>query len=107
MKELLQEIQQALADLLRGGLQPPRPTGPARLRGRAARCEDPGPPTGAALLTQLAGQLEARAHAIHKNDLPLTQTLCRLARYCELCEEKEQEQAILRRWREQQTGGAL
>ena len=107
MKELLQEIQQALADLLRSGLDAAGPTAADRLRRLADRCEDTGLHTGAALLTQLAGQLEARAHAIHKNDLPLTQTLCRLARYCDLCEEKEQEQAILRRWREQQTGGAL
>ena len=42
MKELLQEIQQALADLLRSGLDAAGPTAADRLRRLADRCEDTG-----------------------------------------------------------------
>ncbi len=107
MNECLNEVEQALADLLRSGLNTAAPAAAERLRDLAGQCEAAGLHTGAALLGELAAQLAARAHALDKDDLPLTETLCRLARYCELCAEKEQEESILRRWREQQTGGAV
>ena len=108
MNELLQEMEQALADLLRSGLD--TGSGAAvQLRALAVRCEDTGLHTGAALLTELADRLEVRGRTLNKDDLPLTETLCRLAHYRELCAEKYQEEAILRRWQEQQnaqqTGG--
>lgn len=109
MTELLNEIEQALADLLRMGLATGSETMPSPLRALAERCESGGLHTGAALLAELADGLAARAHTLNKDDLPLTETLCRLAHYRELCAERQQEEAILHRWQEeqnaQQTGG--
>lgn len=104
MNELLKEINETLADLMRSGLDAGAPAA-ERLRALAERCEAIGLHTGAALCGELAGQLEARTRTIRKDDLPLAGTFCRLVRYCALCAEKEQEQSIFRRWREQQTGG--
>lgn len=68
-KELLQEDQQALADLLRSGLDARRPHSgrPSAQAGR--RCEDTGLHTGAALLTQLAGSWKP-------GPMPFTKMIC-------------------------------
>lgn len=100
MNDLWNEIEQTLADLLRSGLGTGGPAAAERLRALAIKSEDTGLHTGAALLTELADGLAARTHSIKKNDLPVTETFCRLIRYLELCREKQQEDAILRRWQE-------
>lgn len=102
MNDLWNEIEQTLADLLRSGLGTDGADVVERLRALAVKSEDAGLHTGAALLAELADGLAARAHSIKKNDLPVTETLCRLIRYLELCREKQQEDSILRRWQEQE-----
>lgn len=98
MTELLDQIEEALADLFRSGLDTGAPAAAARLQALAQRCEDTGLHTGAALLARLARDLAARAHTLQKEDLPLADTICRLTQYCALCREKAQEDAIARRW---------
>lgn len=98
MTELLREMEPILGDLLRSGLDTGGPASAEKLRALAGRCEAAGLHTGAALLTELADGLTARPHALQKNDLPLVDTLCRLARYEALCRQKLQEEAIVARW---------
>lgn len=98
MTELLQEIEQTLADLLRAGLDTGGSAAADRLRRQAGQCADTGLHTGAALLTNLADSLAARAHTIRKDDLPLADQLCRAVRYIRLCQYRRQEENILLRW---------
>ncbi len=98
MTELLKEIGQILGDLLRSGLDTGGPSAAEKLRALSGRCEAAGLHTGAALLDELAGKLAARPHALQKDDLPLTDTLCRLVRYEELCRQKLQEESVVARW---------
>lgn len=101
MNDLWNEMEQTLADLLRSGLDTGGFAAMERLRALAVQCEDIGLHTGAALLVELADGLAARMNTIKKDDLPAAETFCRLIRYLELCRKKQQEEAILHRWREQ------
>lgn len=98
MTQLLDELERALTDLLQSGLDTGGPAACARLRTLAVRCEDAGLHTGAALARELETALEARPHALEKDNLTPAACICRLARYLELCREKAQEDAIVRRW---------
>lgn len=104
MTELLEEMEQVLADLLQSGFATGGPAACPRLRTLVIRCESAGLHTAAALARELETALEARLHALEKDDLPLAAAVCRTVRYLELCRDKAREEAILRRWNET-TGG--
>lgn len=98
MTELLNDLEEVLSDLLQAGADTGAAAAAKRLRTLASQCESCGLHTGSILSVELAAHLEGRSHQLAKDDLPLTETLCRIARYLELCHEKLQEEAILDRW---------
>lgn len=101
MTDLLNEMETALADLLQSGLATCSFGG--RFQKLAEDCEARGLHTGAAMMEQIAVSLNNRAHALEKDDLPLTAVIFRAVRYISLCREKQQEETILSRW--QHEGG--
>lgn len=103
MRELLDDMQRAMADLMLSGYS----SGEAisqRFRHLGEECAQCGLHTGADLMTQIGKTLEIRSHSMQKEDLPLTSKICRAMRYVELCREKLQETDIALRW-EHITGG--
>ena len=103
MRELLDDIQRAMADLMLSGYS----SGEAishKFRHLGEECARCGLHTGADLMNQIGKTLEIRAHSMQKEDLPLTSEICRAMRYVELCREKLQETDIALRW-EHITGG--
>lgn len=98
MIQLLDELEEALSDLLQAGADTGAIGEVPRFRTLAAQCEGWGLHTGSALVTELADLLEGRNHQLEKEDLSLTEVLCRTVRYLDLCREKLQEEAILERW---------
>lgn len=105
MTEFLNEIEQALADLLQAGFSTGGPAVP-RMEQLARQCEDRGLHTGARLLGEIGAALSARAHALEKEDLPLAAAVCRAVCYVGLCREKLQEDVIAERWLERTAAGA-
>ena len=103
MIELLKEMETALADLLQSGLSTVQEG--RRFTKLAAACEAQGLHTGSQLMGEIGRGLDARSHTLEKDDLPLMETICRAVRYIKLCEEKCQEEQILRPWQEE--GGNL
>lgn len=105
-------IETRLADLLQTGLDTGGTDAAAAFARLAEECEACGLHTGHALMAQLSRQLEARAHALEKEDGPLLDTLFAAERYIALCRERRQELEILRGWqegqsREEEEGGDL
>lgn len=98
MTQLLNEIEQALTELLQSGLDTGAPSASRQLGTLAAQCEEMGLHTGAALLLEVEEGLSTRAHMIEKKDLTLSAAICRTIRYLELCREKLQEESIIQRW---------
>lgn len=98
MTELLDDMELALAGLMQAGFSTDGEAAARRLRALALACEDAGLHTGGALLSHLARDLNARAHSLEKDDLPLAAAVCRTVRYIQLCREKLQEEQITRRW---------
>lgn len=97
MKELLDDMERTLADLMLSGYG----TG-AELAGRFRRlgdeCRRIGLQNGGLWMEEIAAALEQRTHSIQKEDLALTELLCRAAGYVRLCREKIQETQIIARW---------
>ena len=103
MRDLLDDMQRAMADLLLSGYS----SGAGishRFRSFGEACARSGLHTGAELMERVAQSLEDRSHAMQKEDLALTGEICRAMRYVELCTEKLQETDIALRW-EHITGG--
>lgn len=98
MMELMEQLEEILSDLLQSGADTGALSAARRLEALAPRCESCGLHTAHTLLTELAAVLKERSHQLEKDDLPLTQLLCRTSRYMELCREKLQEETILERW---------
>ena len=99
MTELLNEMEQALTDLMQSGLAAARSGG--RFRKLADTCEARGLHTGYKLMVQIGQGLDQRIHDAHKDDIPLTDAVCAAVRYIALCREKCQEEQILKRWQEE------
>jgi len=98
MKELLEEILEALAGLLQSGFATAPPLASEHFDELARRCEDTGLHTGAALLREVSAQLSRRRHAAEKQDQPLADAVCRAARYTALCIGRADETEITARW---------
>lgn len=96
--ELLDDMEQALTDLMQSGFSTGGPTAAKRLHNLSLACEELGLHTGGTLLLQLEQTLNARSHAMEKDDLPLASAVCRTVRYIQLCREKLQEEQIIQRW---------
>ena len=103
MNALLDDMERAMADLMLSGYG----TG-AELAGRfrllGEECSRIGLQNGGAWMEEIALGLEKRTHSIQKEDLALTENLCRAASYVRLCREKIQETQIIERW-DSITGG--
>ena len=54
--------------------------------------------TGRALMEQVSTLLDARAHALDKQDAPLLEAIFQAEHYIHLCRERRQEIEILNRW---------
>ena len=103
MKELLNEMERAMADVMLSGYS--AGTGIAsRFRELSNECDRYGLHTGSELMAQIARALEQRTHSMEKEDLALTGHICQAAHYVTLCKEKLQETDIVLRW-DHITGG--
>lgn len=98
--ELLDDMELALTDLMQSGFSTGGPAAARRLQALALLCEGRGLHTGGTLLSDIQRALSARSHRVEKNDLPLAASVCRAARYIQLCREKLQEEQIVQRWQE-------
>lgn len=103
MRELLNEMELALTDVMQSGLATWGDSG--RFANLAESCEAHGLHTGAALMKKTAELIKSRAHGLEKDDMPLASVICRAVRYIALCREKSQEDEILARWADE--GGTL
>lgn len=103
MTDLLNDMERALTDLLQTGFA--TWDSGARFLKLARDCEARGLHTGGVMMTRIGELLNARNHAAQKDDHPLAASVCRAARYINLCREKNREDAILARW--QSEGGNL
>ena len=88
MKELLEEILEALAGLLQSGFATAPPLASEHFDELARRCEDTGLHTGAALFTRLGELLQSGRHQLSPEPLPLAEAVSRAARYVTLCRER-------------------
>ena len=98
MKQLLDELLGTLADLLQSGYASVHPDTAITLDNLATRCEDNGLHTGAALLNRISQALQDRRHTLAKDDLRLTDEVCRAVRYTVLCQEKLNQLTVNERW---------
>lgn len=101
MNHCLDTMEARLSDLLQTGLDTGGADAGAAFARLAEECEASGLHTGSALMERLAGLLEARAHALEKEDGPLLDALFTAEHYIALCRERWQEIEILRGWQEQ------
>ena len=103
MKELLDDMERALADLLLAGY-----TSGTSLSGRFRQlgdgCSRIGLIHGGQMMLQISEGLDGRSHFMEKDDLALTGLVCRAVSYIGLCRERIQSDDITARWG-QQTGG--
>ena len=104
MRQILDDMERTLTDLLQMGLATAGPDMAKRLRDQSERCEATGLHTGAALMGELAGLLTRRSHAMDKTDLSLTAAICHTEHYIKLCRTRMTEEDIRQRWQE---GGQL
>ena len=100
MKTLLDDMEQALTDLLQMGLATAGPDMARRMKDLSDRCEATGLHTGGALFAEIAGLLAQRSHAMDKTDLALTASVCRTEHYIILCRTRMTEEDIRARWQE-------
>lgn len=98
MRELLDDMELALTDLMQSGFSTGGPAAAKRLHSLSLACEERGLHTGGTLLTEIERALGSRSHTVEKDDLPLAATVCRTVQYIQLCREKLQEEQILQRW---------
>ena len=100
MTTILDEMEQALTDLLQMGLATAGPDLAQRLLELSARCEGAGLHTGAALFGEHSQLLKERSHRVDKTDLKLTAQICRAEHYITLCRTRMTEDQIRVRWQE-------
>ena len=100
MTTILDEMEQALTDLLQMGLATAGLDLAQRLLEVSNRCEGAGLHTGAALFGELSRLLKERSHSLDKTDLTLTAQICRAEHYITLCRSRMSEEEIRMRWQE-------
>ena len=100
MTTVLDDLQQALTDLLQMGLATAGPEMGKRLDRVSQRCEDSGLHTGASLSAEISRLLTQRSHSMDKTDLELTAVICRAQYYITLCRTRMTEEDIRLRWQE-------
>lgn len=100
MTTILDEMEQALTDLMQMGLATAGPDFAQRILELSARCEGAGLHTGAALFGELFRLLKERSHRVEKTDLTLTAQICRAEQYITLCRSRMTEEKIRERWQE-------
>lgn len=100
MRELLDDLERALADLLQTGLATAGAEGAVRFAQLSDRCEGIGLHTGGTLFKQIGELLNRRLHTFEKTDLELTAAVCRAEHYITLCRERLTEDGIRERWQE-------
>ena len=100
MTTVLDDLQQALTDLLQMGLATAGPEMGKRLDRVSQRCEDSGLHTGAGLSAEISRLLTQRSHSMDKTDLELTAVICRAQYYITLCRTRMTEEDIRLRWQE-------
>lgn len=100
MKELLDDLERALTDLLQMGLATAGPQMAKRIEGLSEKAGNRGLHTGSALFAELARLLTERSHSMDKTDLALTAAICRAEHYITLCRTRMTEEDIRERWQE-------
>ena len=100
MKELLDDLERGLTDLLQMGLATAGADMVRRLRELSDRAEGAGLHTGGALFSQIATLLEERAHTMAKTDLELANAVFRAQHYITLCRARLTEENIRVKWQE-------
>ena len=100
MKEILDDMERGLTDLLQMGLATAGADMVRRLRELSDRAEGAGLHTGGALFSQIATLLEERAHTMAKTDLEIANAVFRAQHYITLCRARLTEEDIRRRWQE-------
>lgn len=104
MRELLQELEQALTDLLQMGLATAGPEMAGRLEDLSEKCEAAGLHTGSILFAQLAGAISERSHSMDKTEQRAAEAIFRTQYYMTLCRTRMTEEEIRERW---QQGGQI
>ena len=100
MKTLLDDMEQALTDILQMGVATAGPDTAKRMKELSDRCEATGLHTGGMLFAEIARLLSERSHAMDKTDLQLTAAICRTEHYITLCRQRMTEGEIRSRWQE-------
>ena len=100
MRELLQELEQALTDLLQMGFATAGPEMAVRLEELSRKCEDTGLHTGSTLFSELSGAISERSHSTQKSDQRAAEAMFRAQRYITLCQMRLTEEDIRLRWQE-------
>lgn len=100
MKELLDDLERSLTDLLQMGLATAGPDMAKRIKDLSQRAEQTGLHTGSALFADIAELLTRRSHTLDKTDLTLTAAVCRASHYITLCRTRMTEEDIRTRWQE-------
>ena len=100
MTTILDEMEQALTDLLQMGLATAGPELAQRLMELSDRCEGAGLHAGAVLFAEISRLLKERSHSLDKTDLKLTAQICRAEHYITLCRSRMTEDQIRMRWQE-------
>lgn len=100
MKELLDDLERGLTDLLQMGLATAGADMVRRLRELSDRAEGAGLHTGGALFSKIATLLEERAHTMAKTDLDTAAAVFRAQHYITLCRARLTEEDIRARWQE-------
>ena len=100
MRELLQELEQALTDLLQMGLATAGPDMADRMKALSDKCENTGLHTGKKLLAALSEALSQRNHSMEKSDHRAAEAVFRAQHYIILCQTRLTEEEIRDRWQE-------
>jgi len=100
MRELLDDLEQALTDLMQTGFATAGAGAVKRFGELSDRCEGTGLHTGGTLFKQIGEVLNRRLHTLEKTDLELTAAVCRAEYYITLCRERLTEDGIRERWQE-------
>ena len=100
MRELLDELERGLTDLLQMGLATAGPDMALRLEDLGTRAENAGLHTGGALFSEIARLLSERSHSLLKTDRSLTAAAFRAEHYITLCRTRMTEEDIRNRWQE-------
>ena len=100
MRELLQELEQALTDLLQMGLATAGPDMAKRMKDLSRSCEATGLHTGGALFAELSGAITERSHHLEKSEQRAAEAIFRAQYYITLCRERMTEEDIRLQWQE-------